>query len=648
MKAKRIFSVILAAALILTLYSALFAQHVSAEETLVTEPEENFTVKSYGGDDDPFCYITGYSGNSADLVIPDTIGGKKVVEISDDVFKENYTLTSVSLPSTLYVVGNDAFEGCYSLKTVTWRTPQNYDYYGISIGDHSFAFCYNLKTVNAKRDENEHSEGRIERLGRGSFDSCHYLESIDLMQRVSEIPDEAFRGCEQLKYITLYGVSKFGDKCFAGCYSLSWECFFSQYYNDYYNSANVEIGNGAFKCCSDLEYVDFRKVTSLGKYAFEECSNMRYAVLDGTYEKIGYETFSNCRNLGDVQIANTVKQIDDYAFYTGGSTNIQLSGKYTSIAYNAFSSGCYVYADTHSDGVVRFNEYHKSNYGSGDTEGVLTKIDIGEHREGYIPTFLWVSLAYHYWTEPEEIVFDVYRAESIYNSTNCEMECALECYQHKCMERATATVGVENYTPPTHFTDGSITMTAYCRYEDREYTETKTFRVTDSEHTAQVISGYDESCCSDGMKEHFYCPKCNLYYPGDGTEAQGEGYPDESVFVIPAHPHTMTHYERVEPKVALDGTVEFWKCSECGRCFGDSKGENEISPYSLTLTMRGDLDGDKKLTINDATLLQKALAKIRGSLDLKNIDADMNRDGNADIRDVTFMQRVISGYEQDK
>ena len=118
--------------------------------------------------------------------------------------------------------------------------------------------------------------------------------------------------------------------------------------------------------------------------------------------------------------------------------------------------------------------------------------------------------------------------------------------------------------------------------------------------------------------------------------------------MIPAHPHTMTHYERVEPKVALDGTVEFWTCSECGRCFGDSKGENEISPYSLTLTMRGDLDGDKKLTINDATLLQKALAKIRGSLDLKNIDADMNRDGNADIRDVTFMQRVISGYEQDK
>ena len=66
--------------------------------------------------------------------------------------------------------------------------------------------------------------------------------------------------------------------------------------------------------------------------------------------------------------------------------------------------------------------------------------------------------------------------------------------------------------------------------------ETKTFKVTDKEHTAQVISGYDESCCSDGMKEHFYCPKCNLYYPGDGKEAQGEGYPDESVFVIPAHP----------------------------------------------------------------------------------------------------------------
>lgn len=79
MKANRIISVILAAALILTLYSALFAQHVSAQETPVTEPEKNFTVKSYGGDDDPYCYITGYSGNSADLVITDTIGGKKLL-----------------------------------------------------------------------------------------------------------------------------------------------------------------------------------------------------------------------------------------------------------------------------------------------------------------------------------------------------------------------------------------------------------------------------------------------------------------------------------------------------------------------------------------------------------------------------------------
>ncbi len=73
--------------------------------------------------------------------------------------------------------------------------------------------------------------------------------------------------------------------------------------------------------------------------------------------------------------------------------------------------------------------------------------------------------------------------------------------------------------------------------------------------------------------------------------------------------------------------------------------------YPLTLVFskpkRGDVNGDGKVDIADATALQRALAEFDGAwLDFSNGNVryacDVNDDGSVDVRDVTGLQRMIA------
>ncbi|MBP5203654.1 MAG: leucine-rich repeat domain-containing protein, partial [Candidatus Methanomethylophilaceae archaeon] len=62
--------------------------------------------------------ITGYSGSDADVVIPDMIGGKKVVAIGDKAFVNNKTIKTLKVGSNVRTIGMKAFYGCSNLASV--------------------------------------------------------------------------------------------------------------------------------------------------------------------------------------------------------------------------------------------------------------------------------------------------------------------------------------------------------------------------------------------------------------------------------------------------------------------------------------------------------------------------------------------------
>lgn len=60
--------------------------------------------------------------------------------------------------------------------------------------------------------------------------------------------------------------------------------------------------------------------------------------------------------------------------------------------------------------------------------------------------------------------------------------------------------------------------------------------------------------------------------------------------------------------------------------------------------MRGDINGDGEVTIQDVTELQKSLAEMTFLNDNQNISSDVNEDGFATITDATLMQKYIADY----
>lgn len=58
--------------------------------------------------------------------------------------------------------------------------------------------------------------------------------------------------------------------------------------------------------------------------------------------------------------------------------------------------------------------------------------------------------------------------------------------------------------------------------------------------------------------------------------------------------------------------------------------------------MRGDVNGDKKVTINDATIIQRYLAEYRTLTSRQMLAADADKNGKVSIRDVTEIQRAIA------
>ncbi len=67
---------------------------------------------------------------------------------------------------------------------------------------------------------------------------------------------------------------------------------------------------------TDSEYAIPNSVTSIGNYAFENCTNLTSVTIPDSVTSIGRYAFYDCTSLTSVTIPNSVTSIGDGAFYT--------------------------------------------------------------------------------------------------------------------------------------------------------------------------------------------------------------------------------------------------------------------------------------------------------------------------------------------
>ena len=130
-----------------------------------------------------------------------------------------------------------------------------------------------------------------------------------------------------------YSVTSIGEYAFSECSDLT---------SIIIPNSVTSIGDCAFLGCSGLTSVTIgNSVTSIGKYAFRDCSSLTSVIIPNSVTSIGGGAFYYCPGLTSVTIPNSVTSIGEGAFYRCyGLTSVTIGNSVTSIGNYAFSD-CY-------------------------------------------------------------------------------------------------------------------------------------------------------------------------------------------------------------------------------------------------------------------------------------------------------------------
>ena len=201
------------------------------------------------------------------------IFASEVTAIEGSAFRDEYTLSSITLPNSVVTIGSCAFEDCSGLTgveipnsvtnigneafegTVWYNNQPNGNVYAGKV-------LYKYKGEMAENTSIVIKDGTIS-IGERAFSSCTNLVNIEIPNSVISISDEAFSYCKGLTSIEIPdGVTNIGNSAFCGCSGLK----------------NVTIGNG---------------VTTIGHSAFYNCGFINNITIGKSVTTIGHSAFNH-------------------------------------------------------------------------------------------------------------------------------------------------------------------------------------------------------------------------------------------------------------------------------------------------------------------------------------------------------------------
>lgn len=239
--------------------------------------------------------------------------------------------TSITLPSTLEMIGANGIYCCPNLSSITIPASVK------GLGKNALSGNEGLKTVTF-------AEGiSLKELSEGCFQGCKRLKNIVLPPSLERMSASCFYQCGSLKEITIpAGVRFIGQAAFSCCTNLEHIEFpedsqlevidggFNEYDGTFCETENLEYisfppslkeFNDNFNSCG-IKYADFSRtqIAMLGEEdetSFYNCHGLETVLLPPTIRKIGY-LFQNCEKVTSFVIPEGTEEIRGL-----GCTNIQ-------------------------------------------------------------------------------------------------------------------------------------------------------------------------------------------------------------------------------------------------------------------------------------------------------------------------------------
>lgn len=271
-----------------------------------------------------------YSADGKTLVYcPTTLKGSftipnGVIAVANGAFIDCDSLTEVSFPNTVTLVGECAFFG---LKDSLTKISFAGGYNDVVIDKYAFRDCAALHSVVFEKNS------RISTLEEGAFYGCAAITSIEFPAALTKIGANAFYQCYGLQSIIFAENGKtlaFGENAFMECTSLTSVDL----------PAYVTEIPGVFGGCSSLEAVNVAEnspyLTSIDGVVFNKSvteilffpqGRSTEYYLPETVTSIASGVFSGVKKLKKLHVSNSITNIGEQAFKEAAITSILFEGE---------------------------------------------------------------------------------------------------------------------------------------------------------------------------------------------------------------------------------------------------------------------------------------------------------------------------------
>ena len=268
--------------------------------------------------------LAAYFGNETNIVLPDNYKGENYV-IGNTVFNGCSAITSVTIPSCVTSIENNAFDNCTSLKDLriedgTEALTLGYQFNKYSSSEGLFYDCP-LQTLYLGRNLSYQAD-YLPFAGKST------LTGVTIGNCVTSIGAGVFNDCSGLTAVYISDLAAWCGINF-GNFSANPLYYAHKLYLNGNLVKNLNIPEGvtrigycAFYGCSAITSVTIPgSVTTIETYAFDGCSGLTSVTIGNGVTSIGTGVFGGCSGLTSISIPGSVTSIGDRAF--SGCTRIK-------------------------------------------------------------------------------------------------------------------------------------------------------------------------------------------------------------------------------------------------------------------------------------------------------------------------------------
>lgn len=278
---------------------------------------------SYYADEDDFeiddrGYITKYTGNLREMVVPETIDGITVKGVAEYGISKQ-SLRTIVFPDSVENLENYSLYSCGKIEFIighgikrigtemTWSEILILDTPAVeTIGELAFQY------VGRELDFPE-----LQEAGNCLFYCAQNLKEVNF-PKLKAVSYKMFSDCYILRTVKLDSVESVDADAFANCYLLK-----NIYMPELKHLINVnDQDEGTFYRCFNLTEVNFPLVQEIPDLCFNDCEKLVKADFESAVS-IGYRAFGYCYELNEINFPK-LKEIDSRGFLDTALSDINL------------------------------------------------------------------------------------------------------------------------------------------------------------------------------------------------------------------------------------------------------------------------------------------------------------------------------------